>query len=629
MAQCDDYHHANKSDRCDFITNTESCEDNDGLIHYLKFVYCVLPNALPVADAFLFVWIAYLFVCLAITAEDYFCPALTTISKMLKLSQNVAGVTFLALGNGSPDIFSCIVALGSGSLETTFLAFGAMFGAGLFVNTVVVGAVTISQDSYVLARRPFFRDCIFYLAAIYWTWYNCYNGKLSLGTGIGYIVLYVFYVVLVILGRFVFQRFIKTRAFSGLATEVNPNIDTGYAASGNDQDFLRDRNETIAFVDSDAEQDERPPSQARDTDGFFVNEDEWTEIPGIKSHAFTRALAVAQTLPYLVQNNAGHPGHIGPMNESVETPLLRHDISVNSPLQRQASSYDYPSYSVGALKQMLNNFVLALNPIHIKDWDEFSIKDKIFDIISVPANLIFCLTIPVVEISEPLFGWNKLLNALHLLTCPIAACLLLQQTTNTVASVPIPVIAGCIGLLLLILVLLTSCQGENPIYFKPIYTILGFVMSIIWIYTIANEIVSLLTAFGHMFLINGAILGLTVLSWANSVGDLVSDVAMAKQGYPQMAVSACIGGPCLNMLLGIGLASTLSILRSGKPLELKLSGSLIISSAFLMLTICSHLVSVPLMKFNVKKWYGYYLFTIYLVFLVVAMLNVTGVFTVG
>ena len=129
--------------------------------------------------------------------------------------------------------------------------------------------------------------------------------------------------------------------------------------------------------------------------------------------------------------------------------------------------------------------------------------------------------------------------------------------------------------MLMAVMLLTTSQGESPCYFKALYTLLGFLMSIIWIYTIANEIVSLLSAFGHMFLINGAILGLTVLSWANSVGDLVSDVAMAKQGYPQMAVSACIGGPCLNMLLGIGLASTISILKHKRPLELKLSGSLV------------------------------------------------------
>lgn len=52
------------------------------------------------------VWIVFLFIALGSTAQDFFCPALSVISDTLKLSHNVAGVTFLALGNGAPDIFS-------------------------------------------------------------------------------------------------------------------------------------------------------------------------------------------------------------------------------------------------------------------------------------------------------------------------------------------------------------------------------------------------------------------------------------------------------------------------------------------------------------------------------------------
>lgn len=45
---------------------------------------------------------------------------------MLKLSHNVAGVTFLAFGNGAPDIFSALVAFSDP--HTAGLALGALFG---------------------------------------------------------------------------------------------------------------------------------------------------------------------------------------------------------------------------------------------------------------------------------------------------------------------------------------------------------------------------------------------------------------------------------------------------------------------------------------------------------------------
>ena len=56
----------------------------------------------------LILWLLVLFIGLAVSADNYFCPSVETISKTLGLSQNIAGVTLLALGNGAPDIFSSL-----------------------------------------------------------------------------------------------------------------------------------------------------------------------------------------------------------------------------------------------------------------------------------------------------------------------------------------------------------------------------------------------------------------------------------------------------------------------------------------------------------------------------------------
>lgn len=74
--------------------------------------------------------------------------------------------------------------------------------------------------------------------------------------------------------------------------------------------------------------------------------------------------------------------------------------------------------------------------------------------------------------------------------------------------------------------------------FSPpqILVLTGFVLSVLWISAIANELVSLLNAIGLMLNISPVILGLTILAWGNSLGDIVADVSLAIQGYPQMAV---------------------------------------------------------------------------------------------
>ena len=55
-------------------------------------------------------------------------------------------------------------------------------------------------------------------------------------------------------------------------------------------------------------------------------------------------------------------------------------------------------------------------------------------------------------------------------------------------------------------------------------------------------------------------MGLTFLAWANSVGDLVADISLAKVGKAKTAVAACFGTPLLNLLVGLGLGCLIAIL---------------------------------------------------------------------
>ena len=44
------------------------------------------------------------------------------------------------------------------------------------------------------------------------------------------------------------------------------------------------------------------------------------------------------------------------------------------------------------------------------------------------------------------------------------------------------------------------------------------------------------------------VLGLTVLAWGNSVGDMSTNMAMARKGLANMAMTACYAGPVFNLL---------------------------------------------------------------------------------
>ena len=94
----------------------------------------------------------YLFVALGITADAFFVPALTHISDNLHLSDNVAGVTLVALGNGAPDIFSAVAAFTADEEATATMAIGSLLGAGMFVIMVVGGSCMIIKVSWNMSQ---------------------------------------------------------------------------------------------------------------------------------------------------------------------------------------------------------------------------------------------------------------------------------------------------------------------------------------------------------------------------------------------------------------------------------------------------------------------------------------------
>ncbi|XP_057600467.1 mitochondrial sodium/calcium exchanger protein isoform X4 [Hippopotamus amphibius kiboko] len=193
----------NASDRCDFVRTNPDCRSEGGYLDYLEGIFCHFPpSLLPLAISLYAFWLLYLFLILGVTAAKFFCPNLSAISSTLKLSHNVAGVTFLAFGNGAPDIFSAVVAFSDP--RTAGLAFGALFGAGTLVTTVVAGSIAILRP-FTAASRPFLRDIIFYMVAVFLIFTALYHGRVTLAWALGYLGFYVFYVVTVVLCTWIYQ----------------------------------------------------------------------------------------------------------------------------------------------------------------------------------------------------------------------------------------------------------------------------------------------------------------------------------------------------------------------------------------------------------------------------------------
>ncbi|KAK7258838.1 hypothetical protein RIF29_24426 [Crotalaria pallida] len=486
-------------------TPSPSCKpqsQSNGIINYHSLHNCLFNSnpflSLPSLSLFLLLH----FHLLISTATHHFSLVTTSLASHLRLSPSMAAVTLLALGNGSPDVFSSLAALRSSHPRT---ALASTLSAGAFVSALVFGFVAIHAAPFSLDPAPFVRDVMFYLTAALFLFYVYLSAEIFLWQAVAFVGFYVFFV------GFVFY------------------MDLGI---GQDRRVAKGVNDASVVVDLEEQKELITPSSSSSH-----REDE---------------------------------------NE----------------------------------KQRSSGFCGAFESIS-KLWE-------------VPVSTILKLTIPQPAPSQ----WSRFYASANIALCPLAllyACnsfvpfnhpvvFLLPNTHFPLWSV---VLTTSFSLALLHFLL----EKEPPKTEQLPVVVTAFVMSVFWISTTAGELVNCLEAIGILLKLPPAILGLTVLAWGNSVGDLVADVAVAKAGHPAMAMAGCFAGPMFNMLVGLG--SALVVQTSNiypRAYELNFHAGIVTAFVFLILSLMGSLLVITWCRFRVPRFWGFCLVGLYGAFMAVSLL---------
>lgn len=241
----------------------------------------------------------------------------------------------------------------------------------------------------------------------------------------------------------------------------------------------------------------------------------------------------------------------------------------------------------------------------------------------LPVSVLLKLTIPQTAPSE----WSRFYTSANVTLCPLA--LLYSCNSFMPFDHPIVFLLPHTHFPLWSIVLLASfpltvrhfiLEKEPPKTEKMPLLIIAFVMSVFWISTIAGELLNCLAALGAILELPPSLLGLTVLAWGNSVGDLVADVAVAKAGQPAMAMAGCFAGPMFNMLVGLGTALVIQTANIyPNAYELHFHVGITMAFVFLLLSLMGSLLVITWNRFRVPRFWGFCLVGLYILFTAISL----------
>lgn len=128
--------------------------------------------------------------------DKYFVGSLDRIAHRLKLSSDVAGATFMAVGSSAPELFIAIIALLKPG-DHAALGMGTIVGSAIFNILVIIG-VSVVVKKAILSWQPVIRDTAFYAVSILMLLFAFRDGAIDLGEAIMFVIMYAVYILLVV-----------------------------------------------------------------------------------------------------------------------------------------------------------------------------------------------------------------------------------------------------------------------------------------------------------------------------------------------------------------------------------------------------------------------------------------------
>lgn len=326
-------------DKCTYVK--ENCEFS--YFSLLNFNYCIIDNNK---------WLTFLI--------RLPCPALGIISEKLHLSQNLAGLTLLALGNQAPDVIVAFVA-GDDVNEGVETSLGSLLGGGMIVVSLVLSTVVLLGKEVKVIWSNFIRDLGMYLIALgYVTTLGAF-GRITLWQSCLFLCFYTIYVIIC----FVMDK----RKTEEIEEKEKRSL------LGNEQEEVQSDFSVSILSENESSMDE-PVNSLRENDKPFQSDKAKEEMDGIDIGKIIKKAFFRRKSDYVLTE--------------------KNEQSLQTMEKQMYSKFKYDLYRCYLNKE--------------SDWDNKKPFLKLlFIVLDFPLNLLRDATIPTYEISK----WKRFMFILQ------------------------------------------------------------------------------------------------------------------------------------------------------------------------------------------------------------------------
>ncbi|KAL3230224.1 hypothetical protein RNJ44_01587 [Nakaseomyces bracarensis] len=570
------------------------------------------------------------FVLLGISASDFLCPSVASITDSHRTlgkstgSEGILMAVILSWCNSSPDLFSNLMSW-TGSSEGNYeiaasLSIGEVLGACGIILCVVIGSIFLLMDGVQIEinerqRSNILFDLSYTLVALIMLLYISLRNTVTIWNCFTMLSIYAVYLL---------QKYQKaTRETLEQNDEEGNNINDSImditSAAGLIEPTLKpnllsamDFNSLLSMLERSRSNNE----ELQSVGSHFYHNHELPASNGRNQRPITDLLisVARENTTHQVQSA---PAVFTPYYDDPEQQIGEAEQIVRQEFRTATSQME--NIDSKTMYNSLKNIVKIALP-HLKNFKQKSPVDAVLSVCVIPFVLVFRITCPQVnelvcynhENGRYQFNQVKLIfSLLQGIAAPFLTFMLLSALIEKrfiyIWFIPSVIASGLIyetrifysKLLSVNKFSLIGSSTENALrninekdrrtleksmnILRVAFLAFGIINSILWISISANTVIEILELYQQITGISPAILGLTVFAWGNSISDLISNIAMCKlyKKLPHdegnisamatkfflIACSSCIGGVLLNSMGGIGISGSIAMLFIHKKSE--------------------------------------------------------------